>query len=268
VAIGLRPAAVFGVVNSLRKTSDRPLLVAGQLADVLARELAAGGDATAVRTAGEPRDVEALLLVVGDRVSESDERLLKAAHRARVPAIVVTAGREAPLRIPFVLATDVVRIPTGHGFALDEIGRVLMHKVGEQGSSLARRLPVLRTPFCTELIESMARKNAVIGFATFIPGADLPILTVNQVRMVLRICAAHGLEVDAQRAPEILGTVGAGMGFRAVAREILGVIPVAGWLVKGALAYAGTRSVGYAAIRYCEARAARPPRAAALPSSS
>jgi uncharacterized protein (DUF697 family) len=260
MGIGLKPAAIFGVVNSLRKTSDRPLLVSGQLADVLARELRAGGDPGTVRTQGEPQDVEAVIHIVGDSVSAEDERVLKAAHRARVPVIVVAAGREAPLRIPFVLATDVVRVPTGHGFPIDEIGRVLMHKLGEEGSSVARHLPVLRAAFCSELIESTARTNAAIGIATFIPGADLPVLTINQIRMVLRICAAYGLEVDAQRVPEVLGTIGAGIGFRALARELLGVVPVAGWFVKGALAYAGTRALGEAAVRYCDARVAATPR--------
>ena len=250
----LKPMAVVGVVNSLRKTSDRPLLVAGQLADVLARELRAGGDASAVRTGGTPADVEALVYVVGDEVTEQDEEVLKAAHRARVPTVVVAAGREAPVRVPFVLATDVVRVPTGHGFPVDEIARVVMHKLGEEGSSLARRLPVLRAPFCSELIESFARKNGILGVAVFVPGADLPVLTLNQLRMVLRICAAYGLEVDAQRAPEIAATIGAGLGFRTIARELLGAIPVAGWLLKGAVAYAGTRALGEAAVRYCEAR--------------
>ena len=250
----LRPTAIIGVVNSLRKTSDRPLLVAGQLADVLARELRAGGDASAVRTGGPPSDVEALVYVVGDDVTDEDEQVLKAARRARVPTVVVAAGREAPVRVPFVLATDVVRVPTGHGFPVDEIARVVMHKLGEEGSSLARRLPVLRKPFCSELIESFARKNGIVGVAVFVPGADLPVLTLNQLRMVLRICAAYGLEVDAQRAPEIAATIGAGLGFRTIARELLGVIPVAGWLLKGAVAYAGTRALGEAAVRYCEAR--------------
>jgi uncharacterized protein (DUF697 family) len=277
VALPLKPAAVLGVVNSLRKTSDKPLLVAGGLADVLSRELAAGGDPSAVRTGGPPEDVEALVYVIGDTVTEQDEKVLKAAHRARVPTVVVAAGREAPARIPFVLATDVVRVPTGSGFPVEEIARVLAHKLGEEASSLARRLPVLRRAFCSELIESFARKNGLLAVAVFVPGADLPVLTLNQLRMVLRICAAHGLEVDAQRVPEILGTIGAGLGFRALAREVLGAIPVAGWLAKGAIAYAGTKALGEAAVRYCEARtgasggaqaAAKPQPGAISPSSS
>jgi len=84
----------------------------------------------------------------------------------------------------------------------------------------------------------------------FIPGADFPVLTLNQLRLVLRLGAAHGVAIDQSRLPEIAGTVVAGLGFRTVARQLLGAAPVAGWLVKGAVAYGGTRAVGEAARRY------------------
>ena len=96
----------------------------------------------------------------------------------------------------------------------------------------------------------------------------MPVLTVNQIRMVLRICAAYGLAVDAQRVPEMLATIGAGFGFRAVARELLAFIPILGWAVKGAVAYAGTNALGEAAIRYCEARTATQPQPASASASS
>ena len=84
-----------------------------------------------------------------------------------------------------------------------------------------------------------ARKNGLVAAAVFIPGADLPVLTVNQIRMVLRICASHGLEVDRERALEILATIGVGLGLRTVARELVAFVPVGGWAVKGAVAYGG-----------------------------
>ncbi len=34
------------------------------------------------------------------------------------------------------------------------------------------------------------------------PGNDLPVLTLNQVRLVLRIADAHGFEIDKERLPE------------------------------------------------------------------
>ena len=87
----------------------------------------------------------------------------------------------------------------------------------------------------------------------FIPGVDLPVLTLNQARLVLRIALAHGQHRQCTRG-ELLGVVGTGFGLRAVARELLDVVPVAGWAVKGAVAYAGTRAVGEAAVRYFAAR--------------
>ncbi len=75
-------------------------------------------------------------------------------------------------------------------------------------------------------------------------------MTLNQLRLVFRLAAAHGVELDQSRLPEVLTTIGAGLGFRAVARQLLGVVPVAGWAVKGGIAYAGTRAVGEAARRY------------------
>jgi len=282
VGIPLKIGAVYGVVKELSQTTDRPLLVAGLLAEQLARQLTAGGDAHAVRTGGSPDDVEALVYVIGDSVTDDDERVLKFARRARVPVIVVAAGREAPPRIPFVLPTDVVRVEPGHGFPVETIARVLARSLGEEATSLARRLPVLRPAVCDRLIDSFARKNGIVSAAVFIPGADLPVLTLNQIRMVLRICAACGLEVDNQRAPEILATIGAGLGLRALARELLDyfplrrrpsrrfrswvgsgepmpTVPVAGWLLKGAIAYAGTKALGEATVRYCEAGASREP---------
>ena len=265
----IKLGSLYGVLKELKSTTDRPLLVAGTLAEQLARELAAGGDPAAIRTGGAPENVEAMLYVVGDVVSEEDERLLKLAHRARVPTIVIAAGREAPARIPFVLATDVVRAEPGHGFPVEKIARAVADKLGEKATSLARRLPVLRPAVCAHLIDSFAKKNGLIGAAVFVPGVDLPVLTLNQIRMVLRICAAYGLEVDAQRAPELIATIGAGLGFRALARELLDFVPVLGWAVKGAVAYAGTRALGEAAVRYCEARTAtQPPQASASASSS
>jgi uncharacterized protein (DUF697 family) len=89
----------------------------------------------------------------------------------------------------------------------------------------------------------------------FVPGVDLPVLTLNQIRLVLRIALAYGQELDNRRAVELLGVVGAGFGMRTVARELLDLVPVAGWALKGAIAYAGTKAVGEAAVRYFDARA-------------
>jgi uncharacterized protein (DUF697 family) len=85
--------------------------------------------------------------------------------------------------------------------------------------------------------------------------------------MVLRIAAAHGVEVGQERLPELLGVLAGGLAFRAIARQAVGIVPLAGWTVKGAIAFAGTKALGEAAVRYFAARAATAAAAPARPSS-
>ena len=91
-------------------------------------------------------------------------------------------------------------------------------RLGENGTALAARLPVLRPAVCSELIRSFSKKNGILSAAIFVPGVDMPILTLNQIRLVLRLALAHGQDVDRDRAIELAGVVGAGFGFRAIAR--------------------------------------------------
>ena len=245
----LGPLGVLAVVRELRRgTGDtRPLAIAGarELVPLLARELRAGGEASAV-VEGRVEGAAALVWV-----GPPDEDQLRVASRAGVPIVAVTDADT----LPYVLASSIVRVPPGQGFPVDEIARALARGLGENGTSLAARLPVLRTAVCDHLIASFAKRNAIVSAAIFVPGVDLPVLTLNQVRLVLRIALAHGAPIDNRRAVELIGVVGAGFGMRAVARELLDLIPVAGWAVKGAIAYSGTKAVGEAAVRYFAARA-------------
>ena len=245
----LGPLALFSLVREVRRGSgdQRPLAVAGarELLPIIARQLREGGDASAVV---EDRVENAAVLVW---VGAPDEDALRAADRAGVPIVAVTEAAE----VPYVLATDIVHVPPGQGFPIDEIAHAVARKLGENGTALAARLPVLRRAVCDELIRSFSKKNAIIAAAVFIPGVDMPVLTLNQARLVLRIALAYGQEIDRERALELLGVVGFGFGLRTVARELLDLVPVAGWALKGAVAYAGTKAIGEAAVRYFEARA-------------
>ena len=247
----LNPLVVWNLLKELRIGAEdtRPLAVSGPLAEQLQKELTRGGGAGAVRVGGRVEDAAVLLRVLAGAPTKDDAAELKAAKRAKVPVVAVQTGTE-DFDVPYVLATDIVKCRPGEGFPVEEIAAAVAARLGEAGTGLAARLPVLRGPLCRELIESFSRKNGIAAVAIFIPGADFPVLTLNQIRLVLRLGAAHGVEVDQQRLPEVLATVAAGFGLRAVARQVLGAIPVAGWLVKGGIAYAGTRALGEAAHRY------------------
>jgi uncharacterized protein (DUF697 family) len=274
VALPLKPLAVLGVLKELRlaASDDRALALGGapELAAALARELGRGGDPAALVGPDALDRSAALVYVLVGRPSAADEDVLKAARRTRVPIVCLAAGPDFDGAVPYVLATDVVRAKPGRGFPVDELARVLAQRLGEAATPLAARLPVLREAVCDHLVEWFARRNAIIGAAVFVPGADLPVLAMNQARLVLRLASAHGVEIDAERLPEVLAVLGAGLGFRAVAREAKAAVG-AEWLVKGAVAYGGTRAVGEAARRYFAARVEetmRPPRASAWRASS
>jgi len=245
----LGPLSFMSLVRELRRGSGdpRPLAVAGarELVPLLARELRSGGDPSAVV---EGRFENAAVLVW---LGAPDEDVLREASRSGVPIIAVTDAET----VPYVLATDLVPVPPGAGFPVEAIAAAIARRLGEDSTSLAARLPVLRGAVCDELIRAFSRRNGLISAAVFVPGVDMPLLTINQIRLVLRIALAYGEPVDNTRGVELLGVVGAGFGFRAVARQLLDFVPFAGWAVKGGVAYAGTKAVGEAAVQYYETRA-------------
>ena len=60
----------------------------------------------------------------------------------------------------------------------------------------------------------------------------------------MHIEAAYGKDPDVHRIWRLLPVIGGGLGWRALARELSGFVPVAGIAIKGAIAYAGTIVVG------------------------
>jgi uncharacterized protein (DUF697 family) len=263
----IHPGAVYGVAKEMRAAGEdfRPIVLAGAAAP--SRELAAaltagGGDAQAVRDlAGRELsaydlDGAGLLVYFVERTpGPEDEQALRLADRKGVDVlcILVTSGVPEPVDVPYVLATNVVQAPAGRPLPLEQISELIAERGDERAYMWAARLPALRHAVVEQLIRKFSRQNGILGVAIFVPGADLPALTLNQIRMVFRIAAAYGEQIDRDRVLEILAVIGAGLGFRAVAREALGFVPGVGWAIKGGVAYAGTRALGKAAAAYFEA---------------
>ncbi len=139
----------------------------------------------------------------------------------------------------------------------DELGRQLLlskivDRVESKRIALAAKVNGFRRIVTKQVIDEIAGQNGIIGVASFIPASDLPVLTANQIRMVLLIAASHGASLSLKRAKELLFVVGGGFSLRAAARQLLGFVPIAGWAVKGAIAYSGTRAIGVLAVKYFE----------------
>lgn len=259
----LNPGKVLGVVREVRKAEAAgPLLVAGApgTAQAIRDALVAGGDSEAVRdlsgSTPSPYDFEGAEVVVyaieGERAAEDDEKVLRLAGRKGVEIVCVVVGTPPGVTptIPYVLDTDILAVPEGAPLPVGEIAARVSARAEESAHGLAARLPALRPAVVDRIVKSVSQQNGFLGVAIFIPGADFPVLTVNQIRMVLQIAAAHGEPIDFERAVEIVPLIAAAFGFRAAARQLVGIVPGFGWAVKGGMAYAGTRALGEAAAVY------------------
>jgi uncharacterized protein (DUF697 family) len=128
--------------------------------------------------------------------------------------------------------------------------------------ALARQFPPFRRRVVEGTIHAVATENALFALATALPdivpslvelpwafgefASDTVFLTGNQVRMAFLLAAAHGKEVGLLNQKGVILSITAGaFGWRALARELVGKIPLGGGLIpKAAIAYAGTYAVG------------------------
>lgn len=141
-------------------------------------------------------------------------------------------------------------------------GRVFPHIVAcAKGVEIAvgRRLPALREAVAAKLTRDAANNSLKVALASgvvdhipvvgLVLGAvasagDMVAITGIQVMLLLHVEAAYGRDPDLQRMWSLLPVIGGGFGWRTLARELVGFVPVAGIAIKGAIAYAGTIVVG------------------------
>ena len=128
---------------------------------------------------------------------------------------------------------------------LDKLGRWIVG-VTDKDLALAANFPFVRGPKVDQLIRTCAAENAAVGAVVLIPGADMPVMTANQAKLALEIAAVYGRDLRPERIPEIAGVIGGGFAYRAAARQLLGLIPGLGVLLKAGVGYAGTIATGTA----------------------
>lgn len=153
-------------------------------------------------------------------------------------------------------------------YSLDEMGgweRVserILEQRPELMLSLARRFPGLRPAVSQRIIHDTAIANAEFAMLNALPGVipivapllpaasigDIFMLTKNQTMMLFKLAAIHELPLDLRsRSRDMAPLLGNAFGWRAIARELIGLAPGGvGLAAKGAIAYAGTVALGKA----------------------
>ncbi len=198
---------------------------------------------------------EATLAVTGDSPKAAELATLLGAQTSVTGAEIILAvsGDEITLSGKAVEEPGEIPLPSTNEKAMSEdlAPRVVRALDEDYLVPLAKGYPPFRRAVCEEIIRKNARQNAVVG-ALPIPGADMPVMTANQGRMVLQIAAAYGEELSIDRARELLGVLAAGFGLRALSRQVIKLVPLAGWAAAAAIGYAGTVAMGRATMLYFE----------------
>jgi len=195
-----------------------------------------------------------------------DDRINRMGHVHR-------AGDEGvPAKVDLVLYQQGLQIPEGaFEFRRDDVESTMaeiLNSRGDDALALARQFPPLRKPVTDRIILSVARENALFAVATALPNilpnmmelpwafgefaTDTAFLTANQIRMAFQIAAACGNEIGfSQQKGSVLSIVASAFGWRALARELAGKIPLGeGLIPKGAIAFAGTYVMGKGLQRF------------------
>ncbi|MEB3221839.1 MAG: DUF697 domain-containing protein [Candidatus Sericytochromatia bacterium] len=189
-----------------------------------------------------PGSLLLLLVMPDERLQDARRREVAATAGVRADRVVV-AGSVSELRP--LLARRLTALFKDHAV------------------SLARQFPFVREEAVSQEIAATSQQNAMVGVIP-VPGADLPVMTLNQIKMVMRLATIHDQPLSYERLREVLAVVGGGFALRTVARQVAKLIPGPGWLVAGGLGYAGTLAMGKAAAEYFRRSAKGAPGSPAL----
>ena len=143
-------------------------------------------------------------------------------------------------------ASNVVHAPSLEGPGADAVTDRVIEMLGDAAVVAGRRTPALRAAIGRRIVRTAARRAAGVG-ALPLGGASMPVLTLQQIKMVGQLATLYDRPFGAERALTSLSILAAGFGWRALGRSAVGLVPGVGWAISGGLAYAVTRGLGEAA---------------------
>lgn len=117
----------------------------------------------------------------------------------------------------------------------------------EMRLSLGTAFPFMRHAIALDFTRQTALENAVIAAVFFLPGADLPILTLNQCKLFYQIAVTNEVPLNRDRLAELALIIASAFGLRGISRLALRKLAPVGWLVRGAISLGATFGMGHVA---------------------
>lgn len=205
-----------------------------------------------VRLSVDPT-VDVIVAVVGSGKAGLAQQLVEARERAIPVVAIALADESGPVADvighPY---RDTLARPDVEDLITDALGEWLVERLSTKRLAMAHNFAFMRRAVAVEAVKNTAWQNGAIGVVAVIPGADMPLMTANQAKMLLQIAAAYGESIGFERFRELAAIVGGGFALRTIARQGVALIPGFGWAIKGGIGASGTLAMGYAAINYFE----------------
>ncbi len=203
-----------------------------ELSDVIAREVLDGGP---IPAGG----------LMGDVARLASDSLSKIADAAKsIPDTVLGKGAR-------VWEISVEDAP-GYPDMLDALADWVMRNAPRIRTVFSRSFPFAKDAKIRHIIRTCSYQNAVTAAIFFIPGADLPIMTTNEIKMLIQLERQYGYVLDKSTIFEIAAIVLTAFMSRTAIRRICKSAPMLSWLVKTIAGYAITCGMGHAMRWYCE----------------
>jgi small GTP-binding protein len=178
-------------------------------------------------------------------INKIDE--LKSGESGDQVATEVAVMLNAPGVIPISAKTGVN--------VAEELIPVMIEASPEAALAIGRELPAYRHAAAQRIIRNSTLVSLAAGMEP-IPFVDIPILLGTQIRLVLRLAALYGEQMDSndakKHARELIATIIGGLGLRYLAQQAAKAVPFGGDFVAGAIAGAATWSIGQVALEYYE----------------
>lgn len=184
-----------------------------------------------------------IAVIIPTPTSACEDALVMLASHAIPCAVVVESAVEAPKIADTLFDTGLITVIAGTTEeALFDRLSTWIATTADKAVSFAAAYPSCRESVVKQITSACAKENAAIGAVALVPGSDMPLMTARQIRLALDITSAYNIDMSIETIAELLGVVGAGFGYRTVARTVAGAVPGFGWALKAGMGYAGTHT--------------------------
>jgi uncharacterized protein (DUF697 family) len=246
-ATATEPASIVLAGDKALVERAREQFSAGGTIPAIATTDAFGGPAGFAAGSGE------ILVVLAAAGQEAQaETLLSHVVAKKSVILAVDQGPGTRLKATYTAGGAVRLAFSDSPSGWDRLFALCAEAAGDKGTALGRRYPVVRHAAARRLIARTAMQNVFIALAFFIPGSDMPAMTLNQGKMVLNIAGMYGERIDMERAVELAAMVVLGFGFRSLGRRLARSVPGLAIVMRMITAYTATIAVGLGAVAYFE----------------